>query len=100
MKKLIKLTDGKIKRLEKKFIKIIEKEYDHVDGKKFAQIRGVEISRSGEEVSTIFFVDYGVAQTEGEAFQETAYLTIADGREAFLIGQFYQAVKDKPIECD
>ena len=38
MEKLIKITDGKIKRLEKRFLKIVKREYREGDGQLYCNI--------------------------------------------------------------
>ena len=89
MKKLI--ADGKIKRVERKLLKHIKKEYESADGKLWAEIDSITVDR-GDGIMLTFSVRYG--REGGEyAFTHELTLAIADGSADFIVGQIAGAIQ-------
>ena len=93
MKKLIKITDGRIKRLERKFLKVVKREYPDGDGTLYCEIFRINITRlDGNLVN--FVVRYGrVSETEEQKMDRQVSFYAGDGNLTFLAGQFYQAIQ-------
>ena len=93
MEKLMKITDGKIKRLEKRFLKIIKSEYREGDGTLYCNISDINITRSDGNLIQ-FIVRYGrISETEEEKMNKKVSVYAGDGNITFLAGQFFQAIQ-------
>lgn len=93
MKKLIKITDGRIKRLERKFLKVVKREYPDGDGTLYCEIFRINITRLDGNLIQ-FVVRYGrVSETEEEKMNKQVSFYAGDGNLTFLAGQFYQAIQ-------
>ena len=93
MEKLIKITDGKIKRLEKRFLKIVKSEYKEGDGTLYCNISNINITcLDGNLIQ--FIVRYGrISETEEEKMDKKVSIYAGDGNITFLAGQFFQAIQ-------
>ena len=93
MKKLIKITDGRIKRLERKFLKVIKSEYQKGDGTLYCEIFRINITRLDGNLIQ-FVVRYGrTSETEEEKMNKQVSFYAGDGNLTFLAGQFFQAIQ-------
>lgn len=90
MNKLMKITDGTMKRLEKKLLKVVEKEYSKGDGKLYCDIVEINISRlEGNLIK--FVINYG-RDSKSQQMNRRVSLYAGDGNLTFIAGQFYQAI--------
>ena len=93
MKKLIKITDGRIKRLERKFLKVVKREYPDGNGTLYCEIFRVNITRVDGNLIQ-FIVRYGrISETEEEKMDKKVSVYAGDGNITFLAGQFFQAIQ-------
>ena len=87
----MKLTDGKIKLVERKLLKQIKKEYSSADGKMWAEIGSVNIDRA-DGILLTFFVRYGRDGSEKYNFTHELEVNITDGSVDFIVGQIIGAI--------
>lgn len=93
MKKLIKITDGRIKRLERKFLKVVKREYPDGNGTPYCEIFRINITRLDGNLIQ-FVVRYGrTSETEESKMNKQVSFYAGDGNLTFLAGQFYQAIQ-------
>lgn len=88
----LKITDGKLKRLERKFLKIVKREYP--DGTTYyCEISRVDITHlDGNFIE--FVVRYGeIGETEEVEMNKEVTFCAGDGNLTFLAGQFFQAIQ-------
>lgn len=85
-------SDGKfIKKLEKRFLQQLEKDYEHADGTMYVGIDSVELIYDEEYNAIITLcLRYG-REDEKYPFQRELTLTLTDGNMDFLLGQFVHA---------
>lgn len=91
----MKITDGTIKKLKRKLLKVVKQEYQHVDGNFYCEIDKIEIT----DVDG-FVIDYTIRfgrEASQHDFQHIITIYAADGRHNadFLAGQFYQKLIDR-----
>ena len=91
MKKLI--ADGKIKKIERKLLNHIEKEYESADGNMWAEIGNIYIDREADRNFLTFTVRYGRANSEKFDFTREFNLGITDGNADFIVGQIAGAIQ-------
>ena len=91
MKKLI--ADGKVKKVERKLLNHIEKEYDRIDGKMWAEISTISIDREADGNFLTFTVRYGRENSEKFEFTREFNVGIADGNADFIVGQIAGAIQ-------
>ena len=91
MKKLI--ADGKVKKVERKLLNYIEKEYDRTDGNMWAEISNISIDRDADGNFLMFTVRYGRENSEKFDFTREFNLGITDGTADFIVGQIAGAIQ-------
>ena len=91
MKKLI--ADGKIKKIERKLLNHIKKEYEGIDGKMWAEIGTISIDREADGNFLTFTVRYGREGSEKFDFTREFDVGITDGNADFIVGQIIGAIQ-------
>ena len=88
----VKITDGIIRKIEKRLQKIIDKEY--ADGS-YVGIDGIDISCwEVKDYSIEIKLRWGRMVDGKCVFQKQATLWMGDGNLDFIAGQFYQIILD------
>lgn len=95
----IKITDGKVKKIEKRLLKVVRSEYGHLDGNLYLVVERAEYSNiDGESPLYTIKVCFG---REGEyQFRRESEFMLGDGNLNFIAGQFFQAVTDAEYRGD
>ena len=91
MKKLI--ADGKIKKVERKLLNHIKKEYEGIDGNLWAEISNISVDREADGNFLTFTVRFGRENSEKFGFTREFTLGISDGSADFIVGQIAGAIQ-------
>ena len=90
--KKFKISDGSLRKIEKRLLKVLKKEYKS-DGL-YVCVDGVSITSWGyNDFSVGMSIRWGRrADADGKHFQHEAIINLLDGNIHSLIGQFYEKV--------
>jgi len=88
--KKFKITDGFIRKVEKRFLKVAKKEYQQPDGI-FVNVNGISITSWGDNDFSLELTVHWGQMADGKCvFQHKAIIWMGDGNLDFLTGQFYE----------
>lgn len=88
--KKFKITDGFIRKVEKRLLKVAQKDYQQPDGI-FVNVDGIDITCWGNNDSSLELkVRWGRIADGHCVFQHKAIIWMGDGNLDFLAGQFYE----------